>query len=82
MTAAVTGGKPGPVLPMLDWDLILFRRSKNRGIRVSGCAPLYDYLEQCRQRRVLPQVSDVLRSLLPKTARRGLIPRSIEPVPF
>ena len=82
MTAAVTGGKPGPVLPVLDWPLILFRHSKNRSIRVRGCAPLYDYLEQCRQRRVLPSVSDVLRSLLPKTALGGLIARSLEPVPF
>ena len=41
-----------------------------------------DYLNGCLRKLLLPQVSDVLRSLFPKAADRGLIPRSRMEVPF
>ena len=82
MTEAVTDSKPGPVLPVFDWAQILFKRMSGRGFRLKNFVTLYDYLERCLDRRILPHVNDVLRTLLPKAAERGLIPRSIEPVPF
>ena len=82
MAAAVTGVNPGPKLPLLDWAKVLCNRLTERRIRVKGFVGLYCYLERCLDRRVLPQVNDVLRSLFPEAARRGLIPRSITPIPF
>ena len=82
MTEAVTGSRPGPILPALNWTRILFKRMSDRGFRLKNFVTLYDYLKRCLHRRVLPQVNGVLRSLLPKAAERSLIPRSIKPVPF
>ena len=82
MTEAVTGDKSGPSLPVLEWARILFRRLTSRGFRLKTLLALNDYLEHCLDRRVLPQVNDVLRSLLPKSAQRDLIPCSLDPVPF
>ena len=49
-----------------------------------GCWKLSSngYSECCLDRRILPQVNDVLRALTPKAAQRGLIPRSIQTIPF
>ena len=82
MAAAVTGESPGPKLPLQEWAGILYERLTQRHIRVKGFLGLYNYLERCLDRRLLPQVNDVLRSLFPEAARRGLIPRSTIPVPF
>ena len=67
---------------MLEWAQILFRRLTRRGFRLKTLLALNDYLEHCLDRRVLPQVNDVLRSLHPKSAKRGLIACSLVPVPF
>ena len=82
MADAVTGDKPGPVLPLMDWVQVLFRRMTGRGFRPHNLMALCGYLERCLDGRVLPQPNDVLRTLLPKAAQRGLVPRSLEPVPF
>ena len=82
MADAVTGSKPGPQRPLLEWALILQKRLNERGIRLKNFLSLYDYLESCLDRRILPQVNDVLRSLMPQAALRGLIPRSIRNIPF
>ncbi len=82
MTNAVTGSKPGPHLSLLEWTQVLFKRMTARGFRPRHLLSLHDYLERCLEDRVLFQANDVLRSLLPKAAQRGLIPRSLQPVPF
>ena len=82
MAGSVTGNKPGPKLPILDWAMLLQRRMAARGFRPRNFPALHDYLARCLDRRVLPQANDILRSLLPNAAQRGLIPRSLEPVPF
>ncbi len=82
MTNAVTGSKPGPHLSLLEWTQVFFKRMTARGFRPRHLMALHDYLARCLESRVLPQANDVLRSLLPKAAQRGLIPRSLQPVPF
>ncbi len=82
MADAVTGNKPGPKLPVVEWAQLLIKRSADRGLRPRNLVPLNNYLERCLNRRVLPQCNNVLRTLLPRAAQRGLIPRSIEAVPF
>ena len=82
MTAAVTGDKPGPKLSLMQWALVLHNRLTERGLHMRASTGLYDYLKRCLDRRVFPQLNDTLRSLFPKAAQRGLIPRSIKPVSF
>ena len=82
MADAVTPGRPNPELACDDWAFNLFRKLREQGIRVRGHVRLSDYLNGCLRKLLLPQVSDVLRSLFPKAADRGLIPRSRTEVPF
>ena len=83
MANAVTGKKRGRRRSIDEWTEIFFKRARERGLRLQGLAHLAGYLEYCLDLRVLPQASEVLRELMPRAARLGLIPRSIqEPVPF
>ena len=84
MANAVTGKKRGRRRSIDEWAEIFFKRVRERGLRTqNGLAHLHSYLERCLDRRVLPQASEILRELLPRAARRGLIPCSIEkPVAF
>ena len=84
MTNAVTGKKRGRRRSLDEWAEIFFRRVRERGLNPQqGVAHLARYLEHCHELRVLPQASELLRQLLPRAARRGLIPRAIEkPAPF
>ena len=87
MTEAVSGPitTPPKSVPksVITWAFDFFRRLREHRFRLWNFTPLADYLDECLQRRVLPQVNDVLRSILPKAAAKGLIPRYIgEPVPF
>ena len=83
MTRAVTGRKRGRPRSIPEWGNIFFQRTQERGLRIMGRAHLDSYLNQCLESRVLPQANEILRALLPKAVRRGLIPRAIqEPVPF
>ena len=83
MTNAVTGKKRGRPRSIQEWCNIFFQRTQERGLRIMGRVYLDSYLNQCLERRVLPQVNEVLRALLPKAVRRGLIPRAVqEPIPF
>ena len=82
MADAVTPGRPNPELTCDDWAFNLFQKLRGQGIRVRGHVRLSDYLDGCLRKLLLPQVTDVLRSLFPKAAGRGLIPRSRMDVPF
>ena len=83
MTNAVTGRKRGRPRSIPEWGNIFFQRTQERSLRIMGRARLDRYLNQCLECRVLPQANEVLRVLLPRAVRRGLIPRPIqEPVPF
>ena len=83
LTNAVTGKKRGRPRSINEWADIFFRRVQERGLRLQGLVHLRSYLERCLDLRVLPQANEILRALLHRAARRGLIPRSIEqPVPF
>ena len=82
MAEAVTGEKKGPKKPPLEWALLFGRKMQNGGFRLRSFNGLIRYIERCLERRVLPQLSDLLRAILPKAAARGLIPRSIQQVPF
>ena len=84
MANAVTGRKRGRRRSIDEWAEIFFKRVRERGLRPQhGLAHLSSYLERCLDLRVLPQAAEILRELLPRAARRGLIPRSVqEPVPF
>ena len=83
MTNAVTGEKRGRPRSIDEWADIFFRRVQERGLRLRGLAHLVSYLNRRLELRLLPQASELLRELLPRAARRGLIPRSVEqPVPF
>ena len=84
MADAVTGEKKGRPRSLDDWALIFFKRVRERRLHPErGLATLYDYLERCLDQRVLPHATDILRELLPRITRRGLIPRCVDPpVPF
>ena len=82
MADAVTPGRPNPELTCDDWAFNLFRKLRNRRIRVKGHVRLCDYLNSCFRKLLLPQLNGVLRSLFPKAMERGLIPRSRVEVPF
>ena len=75
MAEAVQGPKPEKPRSITDW-------AKERNVRLKTFVHLADYLEKCLEKRQLPQVNDVLRSLLPRDAAKGLIPRSVRTVPF
>ena len=82
MADAVTPGRPKKTMQCNDWAWILFQRLRERGIRAKTWFRLSNYLEDCLDRLLLPQVNNVLRTLFPEAARRGLIPRSRQQVPF
>ena len=82
MADAVTPGRPNPMLTCDDWAFNLFKRLRDRGVRVRSHHGLYDYLSGCLDKLLLPQLNEVLRSLFPKARDRGLIPRSRLEVPF
>ena len=82
MADAVTPGRPKPEMSTAQWASNLFVQLRQRGIRVNSDLRLYDYLDDCLEKLLLPQVNDVLRSLFPKAAEKGLIPRSFNQVPF
>ncbi len=83
MTEAVTEPITSTPKSVMAWACDFFRKLREHGLRLWDFIPLADYLDECLKRRVLPQVNNVLRSILPKAAAKGLIPRYIgEPVPF
>ena len=82
MAEAVQGPKPEKPRSITDWAKLLFDRAKERNVRLKTFVHLASYLEKCLEKRQLPQVNDVLRSLLPREAAKGLIPRSVRTVPF
>ena len=84
MANAVTGKRRGRPRSIDEWAEIFFRRVRERCLNSQrGLAHLASYLEPCLDRRVLPRASEILRELLPRAARRGLIPRATsDPVPF
>ena len=83
LTRAVTGRKRGRPRSIGEWTQIFLRRVRERGLRLQGLAFLHSYLERCLELRLLPQANEILRTLLPRAARRGLIPRPLEaPIPF
>ena len=84
MANAVTGKKRGRRRSIGEWAEIFLTRGRERGLRPQqGLAHLASYLERCLELRRLPQASELLRQLLPRSARRGIIPRSVEaPIPF
>ena len=84
MANAVTGEKKDTPRSLDDWAVIFFQRVRERRLRTQlGMVPLYNYLERCLDSRTLPRATDILRELLPRITRRGLIPRCVQPpVPF
>ena len=83
MANAVTGKKRGRRRSIDEWAEIFSKRARERGLRLQGLGHLASYLERCLDRRVLPQAAEILRELLPRAARRGLIPSATgDPVPF
>ena len=82
MAATVTGDNRPPVKPLTARGLLLIRRIQDRGYRPGDLGILLRYLETCVKRRVLPQANDVLRALFPKAAGRGLIPRTLQEIPY
>ena len=83
MANAVTGKKRGRRRSIDEWTEIFFKRARERGLRLRGLAHLSSYLERCLDLRVLPQAAEILRELMPRAVRRGLIPHATGyPVPF
>ena len=83
LARAVTGKKPGRPRSIGEWTQIFLRRAQERSLRLQGLDYLNDYLDRCLDLRVLPQANELLRTLLPRAARRGIIPRALEaPIPF
>ena len=82
MAEAVQNPKPEKPRSITDWAKLLFDRAKERNVRLKTFVHLASYLEKCLEKRVLPQVNDVLRSLLPREAAKGLIPRSVPDRPL
>ena len=83
LARAVTGKKPGRPRSIGEWTRIFLRRAQERRLQLQGLDYLNDYLDRCLDLRVLPQANELLRALLPRAARRGIIPRALEaPIPF
>jgi len=83
LARAVTGKKPGRPRSIGEWTQIFLRRAQERRLQLQGLDYLNDYLERCLDLRLLPQANELLRALLPRAARRGIIPRALEaPIPF
>ena len=78
LARAVTGKKPGRPRSIGEWTQIFLRRAQERSLRLQGLDYLNDYLDRCLDLRVLPQANELLRALLPRAARRGIIPRALE----
>ena len=84
MEDVLTGRKEDPKRTSLAWAREVFMRMQKRRVRVTGYVGLSDYLERCRNRKVLPQFTEIMRSLFPKARDKGLIPRTHEeevPIP-
>ena len=81
MAEAMISEKKVPKKP-LEWALLFGRKMQDGGFRLRSFNGLIRYMERCLERRILPQLNDLLRAILPKAAARGLIPRSIQQVPF
>ena len=60
----------------------LLNEMTRRGFRRGAFAAAAGYLELCRTRRHLPHPNNILRSLFPRAALRGLIPHSPQPVAY
>ena len=82
MASAVTGDRSGPKLTLFEWTQILHNRLWELGLRLNSSLHVEYYFVECLERRVLPQVNDLLRTMFPRADERGLIPRSPDPVPF
>ncbi|MYC37053.1 MAG: hypothetical protein F4X66_09100 [Chloroflexi bacterium] len=83
LARAVTGKKPGRPRSIGEWTRIFLRRAQERRLQLQSLDYLNDYLDRCLDLRVLPQANELLRALLPRAARRGIIPRALEaPIPF
>ena len=90
MHDALTNPKSGPVKDAWDWNRVLLQRMRERRINTEfrfsprRIMAVHDYLKHCLEKlHVLPQAVEILRKLLPESAARGLIPRSIEdPIPL
>ena len=82
MASAVTGDRSGPRLTLFQWEQILHKRLREHGLRLYNSLHVNYYFVECLERRVLPQVNDLLRTMFPKADRRGLIPGSTDPVSF
>jgi len=83
LARAVTGKKPGRPRSIGEWTRIFLRRAQERRLQLQGLDYLNDYLERCLDLRLLPQANELRRALLPRAARRGIIPRALEaPIPF
>ena len=90
MHDALTNPKSGPVKDPWDWNRVLLKRMRERRFNIEfrfrpgRIMAVHDYLKHCLEKlHVLPQSVEILRKLLPESAARGLIPRSIEdPIPL
>ena len=82
MADAVTTGRPGTALTSNQHAFNLFQRLRTHGIRVDSHVGLANYLSDCLDKLLLPQVNEVLRSLFPRARDRGLVPPSRIQVPF
>ena len=90
MHDALTNPQSGPVKDPWDWNRVLLKRMRERRFSIefrfspARIMAVHDYLKHCLEKlHVLPQAVEILRKLLPESAARGLIPRSIEdPIPL
>ena len=82
MAEAATRPEQAPPMDLMEWTQVFFQRMTAGRFRPRNLLSLYDYLGICLDRRILPQANDLLRSILPAAARRGLIPRSQLSIPF
>ena len=82
MAEAVTPGTPRVLRSTDDWAFGLFEKLRDRDLPVKQWWKLAEYLDTCLEKRVLPQVNDVLRTFFPRAREKGLIPRTLVDVPF
>ena len=66
-TAALACGQPAPQ------SHPLIGRVVGQGFRLPTFLALHNYLDRCRSRNTLPDCDELLRSLLPWAAARGLL---------
>ena len=82
MADAVTPGRPRCNLTCNRLAFDLFTQLRDRGIRVDSHLGLSQYLSDCLDKLLLPQLNDVLRTLFPVARARGLVPPSLIQIPF